>query len=426
MASSTSTSLRSAERMLAQFSGFTSSLLSKPSLNEILSEVLDASIDLLDADFGNIQLLDPSRHVLTIVASRGFDDDFLRFFAEVSDDIGASGRALKHADRVIVPDVDLDPDYEPLLMLARSAGYRGLQSTPMYARDGRVLGMISTHFREPYNPDGFALRMLDLYARQAADLIEREQQRLALQDAVERLEHKSAELRAANEIKDHFMGLISHELRTPLAIILGDARLLKKRRPELDPEDVDTLLSDVADEALRLNDMIGHLIGIAKSDFSVIDTEPLLLSRTVEAVLDDFRAKKADREIELLMDDNLPLVTGDEESTRHVLGNLLSNADKFSPPSATILVRARRLGDGVTVSVRDRGPSVASDSLERIFEPFYRSGDPTRSKGLGLGLTLCKRLMEKQGGQIWARRRVGGGLSVTLRLPRLIMSDTAD
>jgi signal transduction histidine kinase len=411
------------DSMLGKLSELTANILSKASLDEVLIEVLDASIDLLEADFGNIHLMDRDQRILRVAARRGFDARLPTSLRAVADASSASGMALEHRERVIIDDVDHDPAFAPYRQLAHRAGFRAVQATPLFAHGGGVLGTISTYFVEPHTPDAFRLRVLDLYARQAADLIEREQQRVAMEEVIDRLEKTSDDLQKANMIKDQFMGLVSHELRTPLAIILGDARLLKNRREGLTSDDVDALLSDVSQEALRLNEMIGHLIGIARSDYTEVQTEPLVLGRTVEAVVREFTEETSVRPVKLMMDAGLPLVSGDEESTRHVILNLLNNADKFCPPGTPILVRCRRLGEGASVSVRDRGGAVNRDSLEKIFEPFYRSPDSTRSKGLGLGLTLCKVLMEKQGGRIWARRRVGGGLSVSLWLPKLQLSD---
>jgi signal transduction histidine kinase len=408
----------SADLMLTRLSDLTQSLMSKENLDDVLQEVLQASVDLLRADFGNVQLLDTDTGDLRIVAQSGFDAEFLSRYAIVSQmDETSCGRALGRRARVVVEDIEKDFSYdrEPALR----AGIRAVQSTPLVARDGRVMGMISTHWAHSHSPDDSLLRVLDLYARQAADIIEREQHTAALQRAVLLLEETSNDLREANLVKDQFMGMVSHELRTPLSIIVGDARLLRKRRDILSRDDVDSLLNDVADEALRLNDMITHLLGIARSDMSILLTEPLVIGRMVQSVVRDFVVDRPRRPVETIIDDNLPLVTGDADSTTTVLGNLLGNADKFCAPGTQILVRVRHLGEGVMVSVRDRGEAVERDALEKIFEPFYRIGDSTQTKGLGLGLTLCKLLMQKQGGRIWARLRVGGGLSVSIWLPRL-------
>jgi len=154
-------------------------LLAAGELQPMLEEVLDATIGLLHADFGNIQLYRSESGVLEIVAHRGFRQDFLDYFARVHGGSAACGEAMNRRQRVIVEDVLTDPIFAPHIEIAASAGFRAVQSTPLLSRAGDFLGMISTHFRKPHRPSEKNLRLVDLYARQAAELIEREQVRAA-------------------------------------------------------------------------------------------------------------------------------------------------------------------------------------------------------------------------------------------------------
>jgi PAS domain S-box-containing protein len=153
----------------------TSNLWHMRTLSEGLDEMLAASIALMGADMGNIQLLDTDRQVLRLSAHRGLTQDFLEHFREVSaDDPSACGRSLRLGTGVVIEDIETDPLYEPLRPLARSTGYRAVHTTPLVARDGAVVGMISTHFRTPHRPDEQDVRRLELYARVATDFIERQ------------------------------------------------------------------------------------------------------------------------------------------------------------------------------------------------------------------------------------------------------------
>ncbi|HWP41834.1 MAG TPA: PAS domain S-box protein [Blastocatellia bacterium] len=144
------------------------------SLPDGLDEMLAATMELLGADMGNVQILDQERGVLRIAAQRGFKQDFLDFFCEVSaEDDSACGRALRSGERIIIEDIEADDSYATMRPIARKAGYRAVQSTPLLARDGTPLAMLSTHWRSVHRPSEQDLRGLDLYARQAADLIER-------------------------------------------------------------------------------------------------------------------------------------------------------------------------------------------------------------------------------------------------------------
>jgi GAF domain-containing protein len=123
------------------------------------------------------------------VAHRGFRQDFLDHFASVEDDGAACGRAMSRRERIIIEDVLIDPAFEPHRVIAASAGFRAVQSTPLFTRSGEPLGMISTHFRKPHRPQEYQLRLTDLYARQAAALIEHKRADEALRASEERFRH---------------------------------------------------------------------------------------------------------------------------------------------------------------------------------------------------------------------------------------------
>ena len=161
-------------------------LLRESELLPLLEEVLNATIALQSADFGNLQLYNERTQALDIVAQRGFGQDFLNHFSAVNESGAACGRALKRAERVIIEDVLTDPDFAPHRAIAASAGYRAVQSTPLFSRSGEPLGIVSTHFRQPHRPSERELRLTDLYARQAAELIERKRAEDALRVSEER------------------------------------------------------------------------------------------------------------------------------------------------------------------------------------------------------------------------------------------------
>lgn len=157
-------------------------------LHQALDDLLAGAIELLGADMGNIQVLDPIQGVLKIVAARGFEQDFLTLFREVSSaDDSACGRALRAGKRLVIEDVESDAAFSPLRPIARAAGFRAVQSTPIISRGCTPLGMLSTHFRSVHRPTGEDLLLLDLYVRQVGDIIERHKLDDALRDSEERL-----------------------------------------------------------------------------------------------------------------------------------------------------------------------------------------------------------------------------------------------
>lgn len=172
---------------LTKLNQLSSRLWNMQSLREGLDEMLAATMELLGADFGNIQILDTSRGVLLIEAQQGFQKEYLDYFREVSaNDGSACGRALRSGQRIVVEDVEADLDFVPMIQILRNAGFRAVQSTPIIAHDGRPLGMISTHFRFAHRPSDNDLRRFDLYVRQAADFIEHKRAESALRESEQR------------------------------------------------------------------------------------------------------------------------------------------------------------------------------------------------------------------------------------------------
>jgi two-component sensor histidine kinase/PAS domain-containing protein len=140
-------------------------------LPDLLKNVLDAVIELQRADFGTLQLYDRDSGALRLVAQRGFDPDMLRHLAGPGADGSICGAAFAGHARVIVENVTLDPRCQGLRPLAVAAGFRALQSTPLSGRNGERLGVLATHFRHPHRPSERELRLTDLFALQAGDII---------------------------------------------------------------------------------------------------------------------------------------------------------------------------------------------------------------------------------------------------------------
>jgi signal transduction histidine kinase len=173
--------LRESERVQAQEVGalrrlheMTSHIVVSFDMQRALEEILATSLEILRADLGSVQLLDQERRILTIVAQSGFEQSFLEKFREIDDkDDTTFGRALRYGRRVIVEDVETDAAYEPYLDIAAKAGYRAVQSTPLINHQSQIVGILSTHYRQPTSFSERDKRFLDLLAYQAANLIER-------------------------------------------------------------------------------------------------------------------------------------------------------------------------------------------------------------------------------------------------------------
>ncbi len=286
----------------------------------------------------------------------------------------------------------------------RGLRLRSLVLAPMIARD-QILGVMSflrVGDSAPFDDDDYEL------AQQLA-------RRTAISADNARL---YTEARKANDAKDEFLGLMSHELRTPITVIHGGARVLRSRGQVIDQETADGILRDVERESERLSRMLENLLALSRVELDQeVVIEPVLLQRLLPSLLPALVPGQA-REVSLRVEGEPEAVAGEPGYIEHILRNLVGNAAKYSPPESPIEIVIRACRGGAEVAVLDRGFGVAPGEADRIFERFYRSDRTARlASGAGLGLAVCKRLVEAMSGQVWARPRDGGGLEVGFSLP---------
>ena len=143
-------------------------------LGSLLPGILDGALSLTGADFGNIQLLDPVNGSLRIVTQSGFGPEFLDYFAVVDDAHSACGRAAKASAQTVIADVNADADFAPHRAIAAASGFRAVQSTPLVDYAGRLIGMVSTHHRNPHRLSGTDLQIMQLYGDFAGELVARQ------------------------------------------------------------------------------------------------------------------------------------------------------------------------------------------------------------------------------------------------------------
>src|SRR6185295_3505086 len=175
--------------------------LTDQELGPVFSRVLDAAVEISGADFGSIQFLDPITSDLKLVAQRGFSTEWSAFWDNVVAG-GAYGTALQHGERVIIEDVERSPVFAGSAAhdVQRTAGVRAVQSTPFITRSGRPVGMFSTFHKRPHCPDRRELRLLDLLAREAADIVDVWEAGRRAEDALRASERANERLKqVANE-----------------------------------------------------------------------------------------------------------------------------------------------------------------------------------------------------------------------------------
>ena len=248
-----------------------SQLWRKHDLRMVLDEILAGAMELLNADMGHVQILVPHRGILEIAAHRGTPLEFLKLISEISTaDSSASGRALRSGQRIVIPDVEADARYEPFRPVARSVGYRAVQSTPIMSSEQRPLGILCTQFRSTRQLNDEDLRLLDLYARLAADVIERHQADDALRKSEERL--RLAQLKTGIGLWDwdlHTGKLTwTPELEAIFGFEPGTVKAYADFRGQVHPDDIERVEVE-RDAAIRRGDQFNLEFRIIRSDQKV-------------------------------------------------------------------------------------------------------------------------------------------------------------
>jgi signal transduction histidine kinase len=388
--------------------------------------VVDAALWIMRSDYATMQVLHPGRGShgeLRLIASRGLDEAAKQRFEWVSaKDATTCARALQTKARVIAPDL------VQCEFMAGSAGQAALlevgirasQTTPLISRSGKTLGMMSTHWSEPHQPSERDFRLLDILARQAADLIERSQAGEALRDS-------ERQLKEADRRKDEFLATLAHELRNPLAPLRTSLELI--RIAGNTPAVVEEVREEMEEQLMLLVRLVDDLLDVSRITSGKIRLQrqttelATLVTRAVQAN----RTAIEERQIDLSIDmpDTRVLIESDPVRFVQVISNVLHNAIKFSDQGGRISISAELASSDtgareVTVRIADSGIGISSEMLPRVFDLFTQ--DDTTSQrsqtGLGIGLALARRLIEMHGGSIDAHSDgPGRGSTFTLRMP---------
>jgi len=233
----------------------------------------------------------------------------------------------------------------------------------------------------------------------------------SLQEAYQKVEH-------ALTMQRNFVADVSHELRTPLTTLRGNLGLLSRVPPTPAEEQAD-ILTDMVDESDRLIRLVNDLLLLARADAGrSLAMEPLAIQPLMEETVRQARQLAMDREIRFESRPGL-LISGDRDAFKQVLIILLDNALKHSDGEITL--SAGRQNGLVVIRVRDHGPGIEPDLLEKVFDRFYRGEEAAVTPGFGLGLPIAKALTEGMMGTITVESEVGQGSTIILRFPAVVL-----
>ena len=229
-----------------------------------------------------------------------------------------------------------------------------------------------------------------------------------------------APLQELERLRAEFLGLVSHELRTPLTSITGSAFTLLEESAELDPAERHEFYRIIHDQAAHMRGLIGDLLDAGRIEAGTLSVapEPSEVAALVDRARNTFLSGGARHTVHIDLPPDLPPVMADRRRIVQVLNNLLANAARHSPESAPIRVSAERDSVHVAVSVSDEGRGVAPELLPHLFRKYGGAGGARAIAGTGLGLVICKGLVEAHGGRIRAQSGgIGQGARFTFTLP---------
>jgi PAS domain S-box-containing protein len=230
--------------------------------------------------------------------------------------------------------------------------------------------------------------------------------------------HDITEQTQADLIKDEFIGMVSHELRTPLTVVVGSIRTAMT--PGMSQEDIFSLMENAASGADTLALILDNLLELSRyqSKRLVLSVEPVRVYRAASSIVEREKAQSPLHHFVLDVPPDLPLVSADPLRFERILHNLIDNAVKYSPEGGEIRISARNDGTCITVSVKDQGVGIAPEDQPKLFEPFQRLETMRQAtQGVGLGLVVCRRLVEAHGGRIWVESEKGQGSTFFFTLP---------
>jgi signal transduction histidine kinase len=234
-----------------------------------------------------------------------------------------------------------------------------------------------------------------------------------------------SELQKQNEQKTEFLHGVAHELKTPLTAIISSSELLSEGS-SIAYGLRKKLIHNIRKSAESMNRRVAELLDLATMQIGElkIEPEPLEMTHIITEVASQLRVlfKSKKQTLTLEMPDSLPKVKADRGKLEQVLFNLLSNANKFSPTGKDVILRAKQADEKIIVEIEDSAPAVTEDDKRRLFDPYYRGDDPEKRErfaGLGLGLSISRKLVELHQGDIWVENKPTKGNIFAFSLPVL-------
>jgi signal transduction histidine kinase len=322
------------------------------------------------------------------------------------EDAGFDDYCISHGDLLVVPDAEADERFSRFPAV-RSGLIRFYAGAPLEVNEGFALGTLCVIDMVPRDLDDNGRAALRTLARQVAAQLQ--------------LKRTLARQRQLDQLKSDFVGMVAHDLRSPITVIAGFAELLSRDWPDLPEPDRNRYLELISRNVLNLSRLVDDVLEVAEVDAGKfqLEIQPFDLADLIERTVMELSAAHAPRRLEVDVPPELPAALGDEGRNRQVLANLVTNALKFSPDDDPVSITVAVEDSVLAISVTDRGVGIPVEDMPRLFERFSRlpNSRQFKAKGTGLGLYICRQLVEAQGGRISAQSVPGVGSTFRYTVP---------
>jgi PAS domain S-box-containing protein len=429
-----------AEGLLAGEKRVLERIAKRTPLLEVLNEICRFIEELSPGMMSSILLLDADGTNLRPIAAPKLPEEWTRAITPlaIGPSVGSCGTAAWTKEQVVVSDIAADPrwtTYPEYCALALKCGLRACWSTPILSAAGQLLGTFAMYYQEPRSPVQADLELIKQVTDLASVAIEHDRAaeglRRARDELEERVRERTAELVQANKrleeldrLKSQFLATMSHELRTPLNSIIGFTGILRQGLAGPVNDEQKKQLGLVFGSAKHLLSLINDLLDLSRIEAGKveIEREPFNLVEVVDDVIQNLTPIAGQKNIRLASDlpGSLIQMLGDRKRCFQVLLNLANNAVKFTD-RGEVRISAHTEGEQVRVCVADTGIGIKPEQIGMLFEAF-RQLDGTAKRvyeGTGLGLHLCRRLLELMSGQIRVESEFGRGSRFTFVMPRV-------
>ena len=384
-------------------------------LGAVLNMLLDKIDILLPYAACSVSLMDPASGKLEPLAVRNLDETELKAIAERSGG-GFRRIVLESKSPLVISNVQADSKLPLVTEFFIKHGLVSYLGLPLMAK-GEAIGTISVLTKEEHAFTTEEINFLSTLAAQAATAIHNSQ-------LYEQTKKQAAELEKAKDMQADFAAMIAHDLRSPLTATLSTATMLEDGLFGTVTEEQKKWLVKVQSNIRNLVDLVNDFLDLSKLEAGHIQLskEKVHLDQLIRESADNYLALAGEKKISLQtrIDPALPHINADPRRLDQVLSNLLSNAIKFTPEGGEIEVGAAcENGVEARLWVKDTGMGIPLEETEQIFQKYRQasSAKEAKEKGTGLGLVICKMIVEAHGGKIRVESEEGKGSTFTVTLP---------